>query len=463
MEFDTISDELAAIVDTGLKYAKKHDSTAEYEIFLMHKNIFSVNNIQGVLETKDGVIEGVGTRVALGKKVGFFSSSGLESETIQRTILEAYKIAKHLPASNEKFMGFTDKQSPGKGGFLCEGILAQDCESLVPISERIRKTITTQEPRVSSVQITIESAYGGFSVGNSSGVLGASSSALNTLWIDVKVKDGEQEKSSYDGIVSRQISIENTNLEESTIQRALDLLNPKKLNYTGKLQTIWDPTALGEFMRYGLGVGISGDNIVEGISPLKDQLGGKIAIDNLNIIDKGQDPYSPKTEAIDEEGCRKHNNLIIKNGVLKQFLFNTYYGKISGTSSTGNATRGFNSPQSFAHDFTPNIALNCFHIEEGSKTMKELIDDVENQAILLKNYAVGMHHSSPTTGDFSVIFPEAFLIEKGEIKFPIPQMSVSGNFFKGLENIHTIGKGKIRTSEFIVTPSIKFDGFIVVG
>ncbi|MFX0090868.1 MAG: TldD/PmbA family protein [Candidatus Hodarchaeota archaeon] len=463
MEFETISDELAAIVDTGLKFAKKHDPIAEYEIFLMYKNIFSVNNVQGVLESKDGVISGVGIRVALDKKVGFFSSSGIDPDVIQKTIIEAHTIAKHLPIGNDKFMGFANKESPGKIGFFCNEILAQDCETLVPASEKIRKDVLTREPRVSSVVITIESAYGGFSVGNTSGVLGSSSSALNTLWIDVKVKEGVQEKSSYDGIVSRHISIENTNLEASSIQKALDLLNSKKLNYTGQMQTIWDPTALGEHIRYGLGAGISGNNIIEGISPLKDQLGEKIAVNQLNIVDRGQDPLSPKTEAIDEEGERKQDNVIIENGVLKQFLFNSYYGKISGTGSTGNASRGFNRPQSFAYDFTPDIALNCFHVEEGAKTMDELISDVEKQAILLKNYAVGMHHSSPSTGEFSVVFPEAFLIEKGEIKFSIPQMSVSGNFFDGLKNIHTIGKGKIRNPEFIVTPPIKFDGFTIVG
>lgn len=463
MEFDTISNELTAIVDTGLKFAKKYDSSAEYEIFLMHKNIFSVDNVQGVLETKDGVNSGVGTRVALDKKVGFFSSSGIESEVVQRTITEAHTIAKHLPTGNEKFLGFMENQPSGKCGFLCDEILAQDCETLVPISEKIRKNVLAREPRVSSVSITIESAYGGFSVGNTSGVLGASSSAINSLWIDVKVKDGEQERSSYDGILSRHISIENANLEASSIQKALDLLNPKKLNYTGKMQTIWDPTAMGEHIRYGLGTGISGDNIVEGISPLKDQLGEKIAVNDLNIVDMGQDPLSPKTEAIDEEGVRKRNNSILENGVLEQFLFNSYYGKIAGSNSTGNATRGFNRPQSFAYDFTPSIALNCFHIEEGSKNMDDLINDVEKQAILLKNYSVGMHHSSPSTGDFSVVFPEAFLIEKGEIKSPIPQLSVSGNFFEGLKKIHTVGKGRVRTAEFVVTPPIKFDGFTVVG
>ena len=75
MEFKNLKDELLSAVDSGLKYARKVDSEADFELYLYHDNITRVSINQGVVDASDGVVEGNAARVTKKNSVSFASSS----------------------------------------------------------------------------------------------------------------------------------------------------------------------------------------------------------------------------------------------------------------------------------------------------------------------------------------------------------------------------------------------------
>lgn len=64
------------------------------------------------------------------------------------------------------------------------------------------------------------------------------------------------------------------------------------------------------------------------------------------------------------------------------------------------------------------------------------------RAILVYD-VLGAHTANPISGDFSVKANNAFLIENGEIKYPIKDIMIFGNVFSMLKKLNAI-KSKIR-------------------
>jgi predicted Zn-dependent protease len=67
-----------------------------------------------------------------------------------------------------------------------------------------------------------------------------------------------------------------------------------------------------------------------------------------------------------------------------------------------------------------------------------------------------------STGEFSAVAASAFLVENDE-KSPIQPVSVSGNFYKGFQNLLDVGSDLEKTIFVVETPSLVFDGFSIVG
>ena len=62
MNFDELKDELLAVTDTGLKYAKSLDNTIEFEIFVFYQNKINAEISQGIVTAKDGAVAGTAVR-----------------------------------------------------------------------------------------------------------------------------------------------------------------------------------------------------------------------------------------------------------------------------------------------------------------------------------------------------------------------------------------------------------------
>ena len=75
---------------------------------------------------------------------------------------------------------------------------------------------------------------------------------------------------------------------------------------------------------------------------------------------------------------------------------------------------------------------------------------------------MGMGHSNLVSGDFSIVAPSCYLVEKGEITTPIDAVTIAGNLYKAFNQIASLGNETDLTF-FGKVPSIAFDGFTVSG
>jgi PmbA protein len=338
MEYDNLNDELLSVIDTSLKYAKSLDSAAEFEVFIHYESSSEAEIDQGVVTAKDGVVAGNAVRATKGQRVGFACASGIDLDRVKLSAREALSIIDTISVEDDRFKGFCEPRKPGREGVFAMEILELGTDDLIEHSLQMVEEAREADPKAKIVNAGCSASWGGIALGNTLGIQAASRTGMNSCYVYVIAMDGEERKSSFDFDVSRERLFKTTGLGERAAKDAVRLLGAKKMDTTAKMPTIWTPKASAPYVLSSIGQSVTGQPIVEGISPLCDMLGDTVASSGLTIVDDGQNPKGLGTHAIDGEGHPQQRNVIVDKGVLKSFLFDSYYGRAFNVESTGNCS-----------------------------------------------------------------------------------------------------------------------------
>jgi PmbA protein len=200
---------------------------------------------------------------------------------------------------------------------------------------------------------------------------------------------------------------------KSAGERAVKRLGAKKMP-TCRCPVVFDPRVARGFISHLLGA-ISGPSIARGTSFLKDRLGDRIFPEAITIIDDPHRQRGLRSKPFDGEGIANRHRAIVDKGVLTTWLLDLRSARQLGLKTTGHAARGTASP--------PSPAATNVWIEKGALSPKELITDIESGFYVTEMMGMGVNG---VTGDYSR-GAAGFWIEKGEIAFPVSEMTVAGN------------------------------------
>jgi len=464
MEFDNLKDELLSTTDTGLKYAKSLDSSAEFEVFVFYENRKSAKIDQGIVSAKDGAVAGTAVQAAKGKRIGFAVSSGVSPDRIKLAANEALSIINKVNVEDERFQGFSDPKGVGKEGAFPEEVLSIETDDLIKYCEQQIEEAKTVDQRVKVVIAEAVASWKGYAVGNTRGIQEATRSGHSRCETDVYAIENEERRGSFHFDVSRESLFNPEGVGKAAAEGAVSLLGAKKLGITAKMPTIWTPVPAGLFVLSSLGESILGNTVVDGTSPLGDKIGDTIASKDFSLTDNGQSSKGLKTESIDSEGLPQKNNPIIEKGVLRNYLFDNYFGNAYGLDSTGNSTRGVGLfGVSIPYESKPTVSTKWLEVAPGKKKEEDIIESIDGKAILIRDFPLGISHSSVATGEFSCVAGSAFLVENGELKGSVEPVSIAGNFYEGYKKLREVGNNNQFLRYGIDIPTLVFDDFSIVG
>jgi len=202
--------------------------------------------------------------------------------------------------------------------------------------------------------------------------------------------------------------------------------------------------------------GISGYNVQENRSVLKDKLSQKVAEEKVSILDDGTLPEGIGTAKMDDEGVPRQKTPIIEKGVLTSFLYDNYSARRESRESTGNSSRRRDPVAAYSNQ--PMIRPSNMILEPGARSLEALIGEVKN-GVLVKGSLIGAGHSNVVTGDFSVTADNAFKIENGAVAYPLKACSVAGNLYQALNSIVAIGNDS-RTFGSVINPSVAIEKIV---
>ena len=185
---------------------------------------------------------------------------------------------------------------------------------------------------------------------------------------------------------------------------------------------------------------ISSSAISRGTSFLKDKINQKIFSDKINIFDKPDILKGLGSKAFDSEGVKTDTLKLVDQGVLKHYLVDTYNGKKLNLKSNGRCGG------------TSNL-----YFKNGKISFQDLLSS--NSKCLYITETIG-HGSNIVTGDYSV-GATGFLIENGEFKYPINEITIAGNFKEMFKNITLANDLEFEYSTN--SPTMMIEGMVVAG
>jgi PmbA protein len=234
---------------------------------------------------------------------------------------------------------------------------------------------------------------------------------------------------------------------KSAGERAVKRLGAKKMP-TCRCPVVFDPRVARGFISALLGA-ISGPAIARGTSFLKDKLGERIFPEAITIFDDPHRPRGLRSKPFDGEGLANRRRALIDKGVLTTWLLDLRSARQLQLKSTGHAARGTSSP--------PGPAPTNVWIEPGTMTPQELIADIETGLYVTEMMGFGVNG---VTGDYSR-GAAGFWIDKGEIAFPVSEMTVAGNLKDMFQRLVAADDLEFKTG--IDAPTLRIDDLTVAG
>ena len=238
------------------------------------------------------------------------------------------------------------------------------------------------------------------------------------------------------------------NLVEYASRIAVDTSEPRRVE-PFKGTVILGSDAVADIFQ-GIIYAVNADNVRRRRSRFTGMLNEKVASEKLTIVDDGTLSRGVGSAPYDGEGCTMKRKTVIENGVLKNYLYDSYTARLLRAELTGNAS--FRRP-------LPSITATNFIVNPGTKNLEELIGKVDKGLWVPR---IPPSFLNFVTGDFSAELRNAFLIENGEIKYPVRWGMISGNIFEMIRNIVEIGSDQTIVGR-IITPSIVFGNVNISG
>ncbi len=135
----------------------------------------------------------------------------------------------------------------------------------------------------------------------------------------------------------------------------------------------------------------------------------RVGTEAVNVADDPTIPNSNGFYLYDEEGVKATRRILIKEGVIKEFLHNRETGAELGVGSNGAA-------RAVAYDREPMIRMANTFMLPGSYTDEELIEDVK-EGVFIKTFMEW--NIDDRRYNQRYVGLEAYLIEKGEATTPV--------------------------------------------
>ena len=379
---------------------------------------------------KDAGSRAAGIRVLQGTRAGSAYTSDLSPEGIRHMVQSAIDIV--AIASEDPMAGLPEASDLGQlSGDL--GLYHEDTVNL-PAAERIEKARQAEraaldaDPRITNSEGgSFDSSAGRRVFANSRGFLGEYRYASCSLTAQPVAKDNGAMERDYWSSAAR--SLKDLESPEAIGKRAaarvLRRLNPRKAA-TQRCPVIFEQRVARSIVS-NIFDAINGTAVYRKSSFLAGKLGEKVAHECLTVVDDGTIPGLFGTSPFDDEGVPSRRTVVIEQGVLKNYLLNSYTARKLGLKTTGSASRGVAGNAGVGHG-------NLF-IEKGTKTPEELIAGVK--AGLYVTELIG-HGVNILTGDYS---RGAFglWIENGELTFPVAEVTIAGNLRDMLFSLEAIG------------------------
>ena len=287
---------------------------------------------------------------------------------------------------------------------------------------------------ISQVQGSIANVKHSILVANSEGLLKEDSHTRTRIVVSaIASKDGENQ-SGFCG-PGRGMGLEMFDFvdpREVGVHAAKMALTNLRADYckAGQMTVAIENGFGGVIFHEACGHSLEATQVGVGMSEMCGKLGQKIANEKITAIDDGTIAGAWGSVNIDDEGTPTQRNVLIENGILKNYMIDRLGSRRMGMPMTGNSRR-----QSYTYEPTSRMT-NTF-IDNGPDRNEDIIASIE-YGLYAKEMGGGS--VNPLTGAFNFSVREGYMVRNGKICEPVRGASLIGTGSQILQDIDMVGQ-----------------------
>jgi PmbA protein len=292
-----------------------------------------------------------------------------------------------------------------------------------------------------SLQIILDFTRDSCFIANSNGVDLADIRGVYHLSVMFGSTDGDK-VSSFNGTMASLRDLDSDLLNQGLLDELLrqseeqTSTHPLTSKFVGDV--ILMPHCVGDVISFLTG-SLRDRAIISGTSIYKDQLGKAVASPLFSLHSRPVSAEISDGYAFTADGYVAADSTIVDHGVLKSGLLSQY-----GAKKTGRA-RAVNDGEAYV-------------IDAGGTALADMVKSVK-RGLLVARFSGG---EPAGNGDFSGVAKNSYLIEDGEIKYPVSETMISGNFAELLKSIVSVSRERVDFGSATL-PWIQASGVTVSG
>lgn len=304
------------------------------------------------------------------------------------------------------------------------------------VKEKLREindTIRSLDDRITQVSIIFLNELKDITIANHTGLYKKEKRIYSRIYITAYFKDKDKvSNESY----SKGLTMGNGLLDlidydevlKELVKTGIDKLYAKPC--IGKVMPVIIESGFGAVIFHeACGHAMEATSVADGLSVLSDSLGKQIASPKVTIIDDGSLKEEWGSTQIDDEGHETQKNVLIKDGVLVNYLIDELNNRKMKLKTTGSSRRE-------DYTYAPTSRMNNTYLAPGTDTLEDMLKDIK-----LGLYAkeMGGGQVSIETGDFNFSCSTAYMIRDGKICECVKSASLIGNTKDILKEVEMVG------------------------
>jgi PmbA protein len=431
---DAVSDDLLELATSVVDRARPGEGM---EVYVTRGTETEVRAYEGEVESLTSAdSSGVGIRVVVeddageGSRVGFAWAGSLDPDVIEAARGDARDNARFATPDPYVVLAAPDGVEAVELDLWDDGVASTPMEKKVALAIELERATRSADPRVRQVSSAdYADSRVEVALATTTGLVSSRRRTSAFLSVDAIAGEGAETQTGAGFSVGRGPGdLVPDEAMDDAVQRAVRMLGATKAR-SAHCTVVFDPRVVSTLLSV-VSSALSGEAVVKGRSFFAGRIGETVAAPGVTLVDDPTDPRSYGAATHDGEGLACRRNVLISDGVLRMFVYDTVSAKRAGTASTGSAVRG-----GFAG--TPSAGCRALVLTPGEKSAEEILAEV-GEGLFVQSIS-GVHSGvNPVSGDFSVGV-EGLMIAGGSLAQPVREVTVASTLQRMLQSVVVIG------------------------
>jgi PmbA protein len=428
--------DLESIIERALEEARTRGAT-QAEAAVSQNTGLSVGVRLGEVETLEHQRDrSMGITVYFGQRKGSASTADFSMDAVRATVAKACSIARFT--AEDPYAGLAEAALMAKSQPNLDLNHPWDlgAERAIEIAKSCEAAALKFDPRINNSEGASVGTHQGLHVyGNTHGFVGGYPTTSHSLSCVVLAGTGEDMQRDYWYSTSRDWKELEAPEEigRESARRTIARLDPRKLS-TRRSPVLFVPEVarglIGHFT-----AAIRGSSQYRQSSFLLNSVGQQVFPRGFSIAERPHIPKAMGSAPFDEEGVATRDRELIADGVLTGYILSSYSARRLGLKTTGNAGGAHNLV--VAPDSAGGLPAMLARLGSGL-----LVTELMGQGV------------NAVTGDYSR-GAAGFWVERGEIQYPVAEITIAGNLRDMLKQIVSVGddmdaRGGIRVGSILL-------------